>query len=74
MRGQATQYSEDRLQLLETIHEMIDFELDRRQQTGWGNPHPEFPVPIPVETPPPEKPPPRNTLWHRFVNLFTDCR
>ncbi|MBR5397107.1 MAG: hypothetical protein IK145_04575 [Bacteroidales bacterium] len=42
---EARQLSEDRLQLLYTIHEIISEELDNRGVTQEGNPHPENPPP-----------------------------
>ena len=73
--AEARQFSEDRMQLLDTVREMIDIELERCGVTPGGNPHPESPHP---ENPPPEDrgrtppdPPPRRTLWQRIVSLFT---
>lgn len=73
--AEARQFSEDRMQLLDTVREMIDIELERCGVTPGGNPHPESP---PLESPPPEDrgrtppdPPPRRTLWQRIVSLFT---
>jgi len=55
------QVSEDHLQLLGTIHEMIDTELDRRGVVQTGRP----------EHPPPEKASPcRHSLWHSIVKFF----
>ena len=83
--AEARQFSEDRMQLLDTVREMIDIELERCGVTPGGNPHPESPHPEsphpespPLESPPPEDrgrtppdPPPRRTLWQRIVSLFT---
>ena len=73
--AEARQFSEERMQLLDTVREMIDIELERYGVTPGGNPHPENPPP---ENPPPEDrgrtppdPPPRRTLWQRIVSLFT---
>ena len=73
--AEARQFSEDRMQLLDTVREMIDIELERYGVSPGGNPHPENP---PLENPPPEDrgrtppdPPPRRTLWQRIVSLFT---
>jgi len=73
--AEARQFSEDRMQLLDTVREMIDIELERYGVTPGGSPHPESP---PLENPPPEDrgrtppdPPPRRTLWQRIVSLFT---
>ena len=78
--AEARQFSEDRMQLLDTVREMIDIGLERYGVTPGGNPHPENPHPEspPLENPPPEDrgrtppdPPPRRTLWQRIVSLFT---
>ena len=78
--AEARQFSEDRMQLLDTVREMIDIELEQYGVTPGGNPHPENPHPEspPLENPPPEDrgrtppdPPPRRTLWQRIVSLFT---
>ena len=83
--AEARQFSEDRMQLLDTVREMIDIELERYGVTPGGNPHPASPHPEsphpespPPENPPPEDggrtppdPPPRRTLWQRIVSLFT---
>ena len=78
--AEARQFSEDRMQLLDTVREMIDIELERYGVTPGGYPHPESPHPEspPLENPPPEDrgrtppdPPPRRTLWQRIVSLFT---
>lgn len=39
------QFSEDRLQLLDTIHEMVNDELKLRRFNQKGDPHPENPPP-----------------------------
>ena len=81
--AEARQFSEDRMQLLDTVREMIDIELERYGVTPGGNPHPESPHPESPhpENPPPEDrgrtppdPPPRRTLWQRIVSLFTGRR
>ena len=78
--AEARQFSEDRMQLLDTVREMIDIELERYGVTPGGYPHPESPHPESPhpENPPPEDggrtppdPPPRRTLWQRIVSLFT---
>ena len=78
--AEARQFSEDRMQRLDTVREMIDIELERYGVTPGGYPHPESPHPEspPLENPPPEDkgrtppdPPPRRTLWQRIVSLFT---
>ena len=50
-------FLEDRLQLLDTIREMINTELDRREQERKSDP------------PPDDRP--KRTLWRRIVDLFT---
>ena len=39
------QFAEDRFELLDTIRDMIDIELERRGVMSEGNPHPENPPP-----------------------------
>ena len=39
------QFAEDRFELLDTIRNMIDIELERRGVMSEGNPHPENPPP-----------------------------
>ena len=81
--AEARQFSEDRMQLLDTVREMIDIELERYGVSPGGNPHPENPHPESPhpENPPsedrgrtPPDPPPRRTLWQRIVSLFTGRR
>ena len=73
------QFSEDRIDLLDTIRDMIDFELDRRGVSPDGNPHPENPPPDPKGREPSEAKTeepndrPCRTLWQRIVSLFTAC-
>ena len=55
--AEARQFSEDRMQLLDTVREMIDIELERYGVTPGGNPHPESPHP---ESPHPESPHPES--------------
>ena len=68
--AEARQFSEDRMQLLDTVREMIDIELERYGVSPGGNPHPESPPPEDRGRTPPD-PPPRRTLWQRIVSLFT---
>lgn len=68
--AEARQFSEDRMQLLDTVREMIDIELERYGVTPGGNPHPESP-PLEDRGRTPPDPPPRRTLWQRIVSLFT---
>ena len=55
--AEAQQFSEDCMQLLDTVREMIDIELERYGVTPGGNPHPESPHP---ESPHPESPHPES--------------
>ena len=55
--AEARQFSEDRMQLLDTVREMIEIELERYGVTPGGNPHPESPHP---ESPHPESPHPES--------------
>lgn len=67
-------FLDDRMQLLDTIHDMIDIELDRRGVSPDGNPHPENPPPDPKGMAPSDAKtaePTRRTLWQRIVSLFT---
>ncbi len=63
------QFSEDRFDLLDTIRDMIDDELDHRGVKPGGDPH--------HENLPPEQhsrePARRPTLWQRIVSLFAVC-
>lgn len=74
------QFSEERFDLLDTIHEMIDIEFERRgKDTGEntrGNPHPKNPPPKakgrdPAASKTEKKPcKPCHTLWQRIVRIF----
>lgn len=64
------QFVEDRIELLETVRQMIDDELDRRGVRTEGNPHPKNPPPEEMGRTPPD-PPPCRTLWQSIVSLFT---
>lgn len=66
------QFAEDRFELLDTIRDMIDIELERRGVTPEGNPHPENPPPESMGRTPPD-PPPRRIWWQRIVSFFTGC-
>lgn len=57
------QYAEERIELLDTIRDMIDIELDRREQARTRDAH----------TREPPDPPPRRTLWQRLASLFCIC-
>ena len=61
---EAQRFSEDRMQLLDTIREMIDIEFERREniQTG-GHSESDTPYSSP-------DPPPKDTLWKRIWQSF----
>lgn len=62
---EAQQFSEDRMQLLDTVRDMINVEFERRGLNVDGDLHP--------ETPPPKDAgckPPCRTLWQRIVKFF----
>lgn len=73
------QFAEDRFELLDTIRDMIDIELERRGVMSEGNPHPENPPPDSKGREPSEAKTeepndrPCRTLWKRIVSLFTVC-
>ena len=73
------QFSEDRFELLDTIRNMIDIELDRRGVSPDGN-LPRKPSTDPKGRESPEaknkEPPDRacRTLWQRIVSLFSCCQ
>lgn len=62
-------FLDDRMQLLETVREMINIELERRGMTPGGNSHPENPPPEGTGRKPPDRKPKR-TLWQRIVKFF----
>ena len=64
-------FSKDRMQLLDTIREMIDIEFERRGVKTEGNPHPESPPPEGTGREPPDRKPPRLSLWQRLMGIFT---
>ena len=64
-------FLDDRMQLLETVREMIDIEFERRGMKTEGNPHPENPPPEGTGRKPPDHKPPRRTLWQRLMGIFT---
>lgn len=68
---EAQRFSEDRMQLLDTIREMIDIEFERRGVKTEGNPHPENPPPEGTGREPPDRKPPRRSLWQRLMGIFT---
>ena len=66
---EAQRFSEDRMQLLDTIREMIDIEFERHGVKTEGNSHPENPPPEGTGRKPPDRKPKR-TLWQRIVKFF----
>lgn len=62
-------FLDDRMQLLETVREMIDIEFERRGVKNGGNSHPENPPPEGTGRKPPDRKPKR-TLWQRIVKFF----
>ncbi len=66
-------FLDDRMQLLDTVRQMIDIEFERRGLNTDGNPHPENPPPGNGGREPPHSKSPRRTLWQRLVSLFTVC-
>lgn len=62
-------FLDDRMQLLETVREMIDIEFERRGVKTEGNSHPENPPPEGTGRKPPDRKPKR-TLWQRIVKFF----
>ena len=72
-------FLDDRMQLLDTVRQMIDIEFERRGLNTEGNPHPENPPPDPKGREPSEAKTeepndrPCRTLWKRIVSLFTVC-
>lgn len=68
---EAQRFSEDRMQLLDTVRQMIDFEFERRGVKTEGTPHPENPPPEGTGREPPDRKPPRRTFWQRLMGIFT---
>ncbi len=68
---EAQRFSKDRMQLLDTIREMIDIEFERRGVKTEGNPHFENPPPEGTGREPPDRKPPRRTFWQRLMGIFT---
>ena len=66
-------FLDDRMQLLETVREMIDIEFERRGVKTEGNPHPENPPPEGTGGRKPPDPKPKRTLWQRIVTFLTGC-
>lgn len=66
-------FLDDRMQLLDTVRQMIDIEFERRGLNTDGNPHPENPPPENRGREPPDSKSPHRTLWQRLVSLFTVC-
>lgn len=71
-------FAEERIELLDSIRDIIGDELDRRGMRPEGDPHPENPPPPGAGgTPPHPKPPdpaPCRTLWQRIVSLLAHRR
>ena len=63
-------YSEERLQLLEALREMVNEEFSRRRMEEVSNLYLKNPIPARIDPKPPEKMPPRCPAWQWFVNLF----
>ena len=63
-------YSEERLQLLEALREMVNEEFSRRRMEEGSNLYLKNPIPARIDPKPPEKMPPRCPAWQWFVNLF----
>lgn len=63
-------FLDDRMQLLNTIREMINIEFEHRRVRNEGNPHPENPPPDDTGRDPPDFKPKR-TLWQRIMSLFS---
>ena len=64
-------FLDDRIQLLDTIHQMIDIEFERRHMLVQKDEnHPKCPSSNSAECRPPATSPPRRTLWQRIVGLF----
>ena len=81
-------FLDDRIQLLDTVRQMIDIELERRGVMSEGNPHPENPPPEhagreptrsgqthspPTQSNQPDSKQHRHTFWQRLVSLFSLC-
>ena len=66
-------FLDDRIQLLDTVRQMIDIEFERRGLNTDENPQPENPPPGNGRREPPHSKPPRRTLWQRLVSLFSLC-
>ncbi len=63
-------YSEERLQLLEALREMVNEEFSRRRMEEVSNMYLKNPIPARIDPKPPEKMPPRCPAWQWLVNLF----
>ena len=64
-------FLDDRMQLLDTVRQMIDIAFERRGMKSEGNPHPENPPPANAERKPPGTSPHRPTFWQRLMHLFS---
>lgn len=67
---QALRFSEDRLQLLDTIHEIVNDELQFRGLNEKGNPHPENPPPVAKGGKSGGKRGSRPSPWQRIKSIF----
>ena len=67
---EAIRFSEDRLQLLDTIHEIVNDELQLRGLNDKGNPHPEKPPPVAERGKSGGKRGPRLSPWQRIKSFF----
>jgi len=74
---EARQFSEEQAWLLNTIHDLVDEEVDRRCSSSADNPHSENPPPhrprkeqpeVQAEMPAESS---RPTLWQRIIGFFT---
>ncbi len=74
------QFTEDRIELLDTIRELIDIELDRRDMSilkpklGQEKPTYAEAYDEPIESPPPEHyspQPKRRSFWQRIMSILT---
>lgn len=66
-------FLQDRMQLLNTIREMIDIELELRGLKTEGNPHPEKPPPENEGCDPPKSNTHRRSLWQHIVSILSSC-
>lgn len=67
---EVVRFSEDRLQLLDTIHEIVNDELQLRGLNEKGNPHPENPPPVAKGGKNGGKRGLRPSPWQRIKSIF----